>query len=229
LVTVVTVGSLSLYIKEEMPKDKSYDKSYDKTAERGGTPWNVFHFMCRIAFMPACKPCHHKNRPRIDAQMIDGTPYRIILTENPDLSLGSLSRHRAHIKQALASAMSLRAVERAENGSELLQRVLRLAGEAEGILEDAKSSKNLKAATSAICAAVRVLELVGRLSGELQAPNAGGLHLTLNRVTNTTIHNYGDDAELAQLVGEATKGFSVDELMRLRAIAESESSAIIQP
>jgi hypothetical protein len=62
--------------------------------------------------------------------------------------------------------------ERAEHGDDLLQRVRKLTDEAIGILETAKTSGNLKAAVSAIIAAVRTLELTGRLDGSLAQPNA---------------------------------------------------------
>jgi hypothetical protein len=52
-----------------------------------------------------------------------------------------------------------------------------------------------------------------------------GLHLTLNdRVTNTTINNFDNAADFAATVGEATKGFSVDELLRLKALVNNLST-----
>jgi hypothetical protein len=108
--------------------------------------------------------------------------------------------------------------QRAERGDDLLQRVQRLSDEAIGILEIAKAEKNLKAATSAICAAVRTLELCGRLDGSLAQPNAPGLHLTMNRVTNNTIVAVDNDADFAAMIGEATRGFDHAELDRLKAL-----------
>jgi hypothetical protein len=174
----------------------------------------------------ACKACVHPSRDQIDRRLIDGTPLRDIAAST-GLSLGGLSRHRTHLRQTLGLALKERGDdERAENGSDLLQRVQKLVGEAEEILATAKSNGNLRAATSAICAAVRVLELVGRLDGSLAQPNTPGLHLTLNKTT-INVTNYDDDIDFAQMIGEATRGFDVTELLRLKAIAENNNS--VQP
>jgi hypothetical protein len=176
-----------------------------------------------------CKACNHRDRDQIDHQLVSGTPLRHLVAST-GISIGALSRHRSHVKDILRERTQ---GEHEEHGSDLLQRVLKLADEAIGILETAKANGNLKAATSAICAAVRVLELTGRLDGSLAQPNAPGIHLTLNqRVTNTIINNYDNDVEFAMMIGEATRGFSVDELMRLKVLADSQSppdSAINQP
>ncbi len=107
-----------------------------------------------------------------------------------------------------------------EHRSALLDRVLRLADEAEKILASARRERNDFRGASGLGAAAKLLDLCGRLSGELQSANAGGTqHLTMNRVTNNTIINVDNDADFAAMIGEATKGFSVDELTRLKALA----------
>lgn len=176
-----------------------------------------------------CGPCYHRNRQRIDQQIIERVPYRTILKENPDLSLGAISRHKAHIREALAEAMALRTVEGSERGSALLDRVESLLDEAKGILSTAKTEKDLTAAVAAVNACTRLLELCGRLDGSLVQPNAPGLHLTLSKTTTVNVHNYGDDTELALLIQEATKDFDLNEMQRLKALAESANSAITQP
>src|SRR5580700_951347 len=121
----------------------------------------MFYCSGRIPAM-ACKTCSHQDRNEIDRLIVAGTPLRSISIRF-GLSLGALHRHKTCIKQALAEAMRCEQGEREEHGDELLQRVQRLADEAETILQSAKAASNLKAATSAICACVRVLELTGRL------------------------------------------------------------------
>ncbi len=132
-------------------------------------------------------------------------------------------RHKQCIKVALGQAMRATHEESTAHASDLLQRVQKLAGEAEEILATAKTSGNLKAATAAICAAVRTLELCGRLDGSLAQPHAPGLHLTLNKTINVT--NYGDDRELALLISEATKGFNSNEIERFKQLAECSVDA----
>ena len=77
--------------------------------------------------------------------------------------------------------------QREEHSGVLVSRVEKLAAAAEEILAMAKADKNLNAATGAINAATRLLELVGRPSGELQSANAGGIHLTMNKISNSTV------------------------------------------
>jgi hypothetical protein len=167
-----------------------------------------------------CRGCVHAKRAEIDQAIIAGTAYRII-SQTYGLSLGAISRHKEHVKQTLGEAIQRRDGERQERGSHLLERVERLVGEAEGILVCAKSSQDWKGATAALGAAARLLELLGRLSGELVNQNAPGVHLTLNRVT-TTINNYGSDEELAQLVMEATNNFSTDTIEHFRALTTGQ-------
>jgi hypothetical protein len=150
--------------------------------------------------------------------MVDGVAYRTIAAEF-SVSLGSLSRHRAHIVEVLKARS---AGEREEHSSDLLKRVGKLADAAEEILTAARTKDNFTAATSALNAACRLLELCGRLSGELQAPGAG-VHLTLSK---TTINNYGDpgsDEELARLLFEALDGFDPDRIAHFKAIAEGSN------
>lgn len=154
-----------------------------------------------------CGPCYHRNRQRIDSQIIDRVPYRTILAENPDLSLGALSRHKSHIREALAEAMSIRAGESAERGSALADRVESLLDEAKGILSTAKTKENLTAAIAAVNACTRLLELVGRLDGTLQASNSGGIHFHASKTVNINA-NVDDELALAELLREATSDWN---------------------
>src|ERR1700745_3377131 len=90
-----------------------------------------------------CKACHHRDRDQIDRKIIAGVPLRSI-SASTGLSLGGLVRHKQCIKQALADAMQREQGEREAHGSDILDRVHKLANEAIGILETAKASGNLK-------------------------------------------------------------------------------------
>jgi hypothetical protein len=171
-----------------------------------------------------CKLDHHPNRDAIDHQIVAGVPLRqICATFNT--SLGVVHRHKTDcIKKLLSQAMQHEQGERAERGSALLDRVEKLVTSAEEILEAAKTKNDFRGANGALGAAAKLLDLLGRLSGELQSANAGGLHLTMNRVTNNTIVAVDNDADFAAMIGEATKGFSVDELMRLKALVNNPST-----
>jgi hypothetical protein len=60
------------------------------------------------------------------------------------------------------------------------------------------------------------------LSGEIHAANAPGIQFTQQIHVNS--YGYGDDRELATLVGEATNGFSIDEFRRLKRLVVRDNS-----
>ena len=166
-----------------------------------------------------CGPCFHRNRDQIDQQLVDGIPYRSI-AQTFGLSLGAISRHRAHV----AAMLEERTPEETEkHGSNLMRRVEDVITEAKSILVEAKANKSFGAATQALNAITRALELCGRLSGELQSANSDVINLTLSKTT-VNVHSYDDDVEFAQMIGEATNGFDIAEFLRLRALAESTNS-----
>jgi hypothetical protein len=166
--------------------------------------------------MSACRPCVHPNRDQIDRQLVDGIPYRTIGARF-DVSLGSLSRHKAHVVQLLKERAP---AEREEHGhdllSDLLARVERVVTKTEEVLATAKAGKHFSAAIGALNALTRQLELIGKLSGGLPGPGGLTVHYNAN---NTVINNYdGSDMDLATAVAEATKDFDPNEIQRLRLL-----------
>jgi hypothetical protein len=171
--------------------------------------------------MPTCSVHKHPDRDEIDRQIVAGVPLRTIST-NFNIALGTVHRHKDKcVKQALADAMRSRESENAERGPALLNRVEKLVGEAEEILASAKSKSDFRGANGALGAACKLLDLCGRLSGQLQSANTPGLHLTMNRITNNTIINYDNDVDFARMIQEATKDFNPTEIQRLKLLAES--------
>jgi hypothetical protein len=100
-----------------------------------------------------CTTCFHRDRDTIDQQMIAGTPYRRI-SQQFGLSLGSISRHREHIREIIKHAEESAS---AEHGSRLAQRVERLLDEAQALLERAKSKENITRAQLAQSTPLRAL------------------------------------------------------------------------
>ena len=172
----------------------------------------------RISVMH-CKACSHPHRDVLDQQIVGGTPLRAIVAANPGLSLGGLVRHKEHIKLALTQAMESSRAESVVQATTLLERVGDVIDEAREIAMMAKGEKKFAAAAAALNTIKGCLELIGRLDGSLAQPGTPGLHLHLSKTVNIT-QNFGDDKELAALIGEATNGFDVSEFLRLKAIAE---------
>jgi hypothetical protein len=193
--------------------------------ERSENDWNNVEQTERqvyIPFMPTCGPCSHRNRDEIDLQLINGVSFRRIAAAF-NLSLGSISRHKAHVKEMIRARTQ---EQREEHGGVLLSRVEELISETREILTSAKTDKNLTAATSAVNAITRLLELLGRLDGSLQSANAGGIHLRMSKTINVNVHSYDNDVEFALLVKEATRSFDPATIEHLKQLAES---AITQP
>ncbi len=175
--------------------------------------------------MPHCKPCGDPRRTEIDTQIVKGVALRVV-SQAFGISTGSLCRHKAHIKADIALAIQSQPGEREERGSALLGRVEKLVQSAEEILASAKAKEDFRGANGALGAAAKLLDLCARLSGELQGPNSGGIHLT--KITNVNVTNY-DDKELAALLKEATCGWNPAVIARFQALTDSPESAITRP
>ena len=170
---------------------------------------------------PRCKICIRSDRSTIDKKIAAGVSYRRIGSEF-GLSLGLLSRHRPHITQEIQTLVAAeRNTERVSSlAGGLLERLETVIAEAQSICAEAKAAKSYASAVSALNAVTRNLQLVGRITGELQS-NSGGIHVTQ---VNVNVGAYDDDVQFAAMIGEATKGFSVEELMRLKALAEGTAA-----
>jgi hypothetical protein len=172
--------------------------------------------------MKTCNVDRHPNRVEIDEQLVAGVGYRVLISRY-GFSLGALSRHKNKcLKSQLAEAMRERSDQRAETGSSLLSRVEEIVAEARDIMSEAKRDKKYAAASNALNAATRALTLIAHLSGELANPSTGGIHFHQTRNV-TTVINVNDDLEIAQLFGEATRGYDPVEIERLKLLAESDS------
>jgi hypothetical protein len=169
-----------------------------------------------------CKACRHPDHNQIDLAIVNGRPLRALVATF-GISLGALHRHKSHLAQELATAMRSRESESEERGVSLLSRVESLVAEGQDICAKAKADKKYAAASNALNAVGRNLELIGKLTGELQDPRSSGIHLSL-RQTTISVTNYDEDVSFAQMIGEATHGFDVNELMRLKRIAEGQKA-----
>jgi hypothetical protein len=191
-------------------------------AEQTGT-WKYFAV---TSLTMNCRPCFHPSRHEIDRQIVAGVPLRSI-ARSFGVSLGAVHRHKEHVKEALAAARQSREKDDAKHGSALYERVEKLVSEAEEILAAAKAKNDFRGANGALGAAAKLLDLLGRVSGELQSANAGGIHLSLtsNRVTVNTAP--GSDAELAELLAEATDDFDPVVIERFKALSGERSQRVL--
>jgi hypothetical protein len=172
----------------------------------------------------------HPDRDAIANELLRGIDFRTIIANhpNPRISLGALSRFRAALREEMGLALKARSDdERAENGKSLINRVEELIDEAKDICRLAKQDKAYAAATNALNSVARALELIGKLTGEIALPtNAPGIHFHRTTINNVSV-NADDLHEIAVLVGEATENFSIDEFMRLKALAQGDTEKLL--
>ena len=110
-----------------------------------------------------CTCCTHPERAAIDAALLANAPLRDIARQF-NVSKDALQRHREHIPATLAKAQEAREVA---NADDLLGQVKSLQARAMGILATAESTLNLRTALAAIREARGCIELLAKLTGEL--------------------------------------------------------------
>jgi hypothetical protein len=121
---------------------------------------------------PTCSICRHAERAAIEEQHIKGTSLREIAKLHSGTTPWSLARHFKHIPAIIAKTTAHEAAQNAATGK-LPARVEDLIVEAQKILAGAKKEKQWSPALAALRENRALLELLGRLSGELR-PGAAG-------------------------------------------------------
>lgn len=116
-----------------------------------------------------CTICGHKKLTEINAALIGLDPLRNIATRF-STTTGSLLRHRkAHLPVSIEKAREARGLE---VGEDLISRANAMLGEALEILATAKGAGQLETALKAIHQVRGMLELLGKLSGEIEKEKA---------------------------------------------------------
>ena len=120
----------------------------------------------------ACSICIHPDREVIEAAHIEGASLRGIAAKFARTSPWSLRRHFAHVP-ALIASVTAHQVAKSEASAKLPSRLEGLILEAQQILAAAKTEKRWIAAIAALRENRHMLELLGRLTGELRGFGAG--------------------------------------------------------
>ena len=113
----------------------------------------------------ACTVCEHVERDSIDAALVCGEPMPAIAKRH-GVSRSAVQRHaKRHLSPALA-AMQVEAERDAAKG--LLQRTERLIERTERLLLAAEQDGKVSAALSAVAQLRPLLELLGKVTGEIK-------------------------------------------------------------
>jgi|SRR5215212_1927428 len=122
-----------------------------------------------------CTVCAHDESHAINVALVQRDPFRYIATHY-GVSTGSLQRHaREHLPELLAKARD--AVEVAE-ADDLLSRIEALQSRTLAVLEAVEGSESHTVALSAIREARHNLELIGRVTKELESGPTLNLYLS---------------------------------------------------
>ncbi len=113
--------------------------------------------------MKTCRVCLHPKRSEVDAALLAGEPYRTV-SDRFGPSKTALLRHREHVPAALAEA---RQAERVADADSLLDKVRGLEADARRIGAAAEKAGDARTALAAVRELIRIVDLLGRLRGEL--------------------------------------------------------------
>ena len=112
----------------------------------------------------SCTICQHADRETIDSSLIRGEPLRSIAGRH-GLSATALHRHKvAHLPKALAKAQEAQEIVQADS---LLEEVEALMARTDTICEESMANGDMRLALSAIREKRGCLELLGKVTGEL--------------------------------------------------------------
>jgi hypothetical protein len=131
-----------------------------------------------------CRTCKHPRRAKIDEALVTGETSLLEIGQSFGLSPAALHRHKAHIPEALVVAKQAR---EASDATTLLERVESLISECHDISARAQRDKQWVAATGALREVRLCLELLGKLSGELQQGSL--LQIQQNQITEPPVLN----------------------------------------
>ena len=172
---------------------------------------------------PSCTICRHPEKLAIEDLLLRNRLSLRVVAERTGVSAWALHRHKRHLSQAVIAAAQV------AGASSLLARIEAVLAEVQDIATKAKRSKDWPAALQALKELRACLQLIGRVSGELQQqPTAGELHLHRHQHVHLapTQSPHELDLQIAEHVREATDNFNPREIERLKQLVESALPAL---
>ncbi len=167
--------------------------------------------------MTRCTVCRHPEKKSIDQALLLQEKTLHQLEREFGVGFMALHRHRQnHLHQLVKKGLEAR--ELAE-GSVLLQRVERLIDDCRRIARKAEGTKSWSGAAQALREVRQCLELLGKLSGELDAARVRVQVLNQTQVNISASNADDPELEIARLIAQVTNGFSEEALGRYRALA----------
>jgi hypothetical protein len=125
-------------------------------------------------------------RQKIEQEMLSGGSYRVV-AQRFAVSRDAVVRHRRHLPAVLAQAQEVKQVA---DGDSLLAQLRGLTAEAQRLKAIAEEAGDYRAALAAVRELCRIVELMAKLSGELDSHSE-------TKILNVTL-----DAESARRISE---------------------------
>lgn len=168
-----------------------------------------------------CGICKHPEKQAIEDAILRRVPLSRIASQ-VKASVFAMQRHKAHMTAGVVRSAPYE-VGQALEAISLLSRVQGLLSECREIATAAKKDKSWPAAISALREVRGCIELLGKLSGELQAQTPGPkvqVGVIVNAQPQPPESDDGGDLDvrIAQHVMEATNNFDAVEIERLKAL-----------
>jgi hypothetical protein len=127
-----------------------------------------------------CSLCIHSRRQEIEQALLCGDSYRIV-AQRFAVSRDAVVRHRRHLPAALVRAEELKEIA---HGESLIAQLRDLTAEAQRLKVVAEKAGDYRAALAAVRELCRIVELMAKLSGELDSPSHTNiLNVTLDTET----------------------------------------------
>jgi hypothetical protein len=179
-----------------------------------------------------CSICKHPERQAIENALLRKIPMTKIAAQT-NTGMYSIRRHLQHMAAGVVRSAPYE-VQQTVQAVSLLDRVQSLIAEIREIAEKAKKDKSWNCALAALRELRSCLELLGKLSGELQAQTPGprvqiGIALGAGQQQRTESDDGNDadlDARVAECVREATLDFDPVEIARLKMICQQRIFAL---
>lgn len=168
-----------------------------------------------------CSVCKSPEKLAVENAILRRVPLSRI-AEQTKLSVYAMQRHKGHMAKNIVRAAPYEAGEALQAVS-LLDRVSGLISEIREIAEKAKKDKSWNCALAALRELRSCIELLGKLSGELQAQTPGPkvqVGVIVNAQQQQPQSEDGGDLELtlAKYVCEATSNFDAAEIERMKTL-----------
>jgi hypothetical protein len=164
--------------------------------------------------MKVCSICNHSDRSAIDKAMVDGASLRVVSGQFA-VSRSAVDRHRKHLAPALTMAKQ---AERVTESTSLLSRVERIVSRCESIAEAATRERDWLPAIAASRELRGCLELLGKLSGEIQSGTKVGIQIVNGVPAKTVVVGSPEwQASLRDYMDACIAEYDADEEARARS------------